>query len=83
MIIIYIYRAAEAWLMVAEALSNLGSQQAVDSIINNGLRNSYNGSSFNPPFDFPIYNINMRENRGLRGRVGADLIHVSDIVIDS
>lgn len=82
---IYTYRAAEVWLMAAEALSNLGELAAADSIVNNGLKICQNAStsSFNAPFDYPLYTWNMRENRGVRGRASAHTNYIRDYVVDS
>lgn len=80
---IYIYRASDAWLMVAEALNNLGDLAQADSILNVGLKTSQDGSKFKAPFNYPIYNWNLRECRGVRGRAGVDPIFVRDIVADS
>lgn len=80
---IYIYRAADVWLMVAEALSNLGDIAQADSILNVGLKTSQDGSKFKAPFNYPIYNWNLRECIGVRGRAGVKPDYLCDHVIDS
>ncbi|MBD9179173.1 MAG: RagB/SusD family nutrient uptake outer membrane protein [Odoribacter splanchnicus] len=80
---IFIYRAADVWLMVAEALSNLGDIAQADSILNVGLKTSQDGSKFKAPFDYPIYNWNLRECIGVRGRAGVTPDYLCEHVIDS
>ncbi len=80
---IFIYRAADVWLMVAEALSNLGDIAQADSILNVGLKTSQDGSKFKAPFDYPIYNWNLRECVGVRGRAGVKPDYLCEHVIDS
>lgn len=80
---IYIYRAADAWLMVAEALSNLGDIAQADSILNVGLKTSQDGSKFKAPFNYPIYNWNLRECIGVRGRAGVKPYNLGELVVDS
>lgn len=80
---IYIYRAADVWLMVAEALNNLGDIAQADSILNVGLKTSQDGSKFKAPFNYPIYNWNLRECIGVRGRADVKPDYVRDHVVDS
>jgi hypothetical protein len=68
---IYIYRAAEVHLMIAEALTALGNYDAADKILNEGFKASWvNGNSFGSPFDAPIYAYQkLKGGVGIRGRV--------------
>lgn len=67
---IYIYRASEIYLMIAEALNGLGNNSAADSLLNVGMRTSWDGTNnyFNVPFESPIYASSLSGNRGLKGR---------------
>lgn len=70
---IYIYRAAELWLMLTEALNQMGDVAAADSLLNIGLVNSWDGSKLLPPFDSPTFTQNssvLRACMGVRGRAG-------------
>lgn len=80
---IYIYRAADAWMMLAEALNESGNFAEADSILNVGLVKSWNGSRFTAPFDQPIYRTDLQKNQGIRGRVGAKPNYLSHYVVDS
>lgn len=68
---IYIYRAAEIHLMIAEALTALGDYNAADTLLNNGFAAAWVKSNiFRSPFDAPIYAFEkMKGGQGLRGRV--------------
>lgn len=68
---IYIYRAAEIHLMIAEALTALGNFDAADAILNDGFNPSWvSGNRFKAPFDAPIYAFEkLKGGRGLRGRI--------------
>lgn len=84
---IYIYRAPEIYLMIAEALSGLGGETniaAADSIISVGLKSSWNSDHFEKPFEAPIYGNSLNVFPGIRGRakVGADFIryHVDTLL---
>lgn len=67
---IYIYRASELWLMIAEALNALGNTPAADSLLNVGMIPSWNAqnSYFEIPFESPIYAASLNSCRGIRGR---------------
>lgn len=80
---IYIYRAADAWLMLAEALTSAGDFAQADTILNNGMKQCWDGKKFSAPFDSPIYTSDLQKNIGIRGRVGADPNRLSDYVVDS
>lgn len=71
---IFIYRSADIFLMMAEALNGLGNVEAADSLLSVGLRKSWDGTNsvFLHPFEDPIWNLqgNLRECLGVRGRVG-------------
>lgn len=76
---IYIYRAPEIYLMIAEALSGLGGETniaAADSIISVGLKSSWKTDHFEKPFEAPIYGTSLNVFPGIRGRakMGADFI---------
>lgn len=84
---IYIYRAPEIYLMIAEALGNLGGETniaAADSIISVGFKSSWNSDHFEKPFEAPIYGQALNVNLGIRGRakIGADFIryHVDTLL---
>ncbi len=73
---IYVYRASELCLMVAEALNGIGSPEgnrAADSLVSVGFAASWNGTSkvFNAPFDAPIYSsTHLSGSKGILGRLG-------------
>lgn len=76
---VYIYRAPELYLMVAEALSGLGGSNniaAADSIINVGFQSSWVNGHFEQPFEAPIYTSVFNKCPGVRRRVviGGDYI---------
>lgn len=70
---IFIYRAADIFLMLTEALNRMGNVEAADSLLSVGLKKSWDGTNslFLHPFEDPIWNIqgNLRECLGVRGRV--------------
>lgn len=70
---IFIYRAADVFLMMTEALNGLGNVEAADSLLSVGLKKSWDGgnSVFRHPFEDPVWNVqgNLRECLGVRGRV--------------
>lgn len=69
---VYIYRAAEVYLMIAEALSGLGGETnitAADSLLNVGLKPSWRNDHFEQPFDAPIYGSVLNVCPGIRGRI--------------
>mgnify|MGYP000039840949 FL=1 len=83
---IYIYRAPEIYLMIAEALGGLGGETniaAADSIISVGLKSSWNSDHFEKPFEAPIFGNSLNVFPGIRGRakMGADFIryHVDTV----
>lgn len=80
---IYIYRAADAWLMLAEALTAAGDLAQADTILNNGMVQCWDGKKFKEPFDSPVYTSDLQKNAGIRGRVGADPRRLADYVVDS
>lgn len=73
---IYIYRAAELHLMIAEALTALGDYNAADTILNSGFGSAWvTKNVFRSPFDAPIYAYEkMKGGKGVRGRVKAPYI---------
>lgn len=79
---IYIYRASEIHLMIAEALVHLGSLEAASIFLNDGLSSIYTGTAASPfytPCDAPIYDrAYLREGMGVRGRVNAPAIDYLD-----
>jgi hypothetical protein len=77
---IYIYRAAEIHLMIAEALTRLGNYDAADAIINSGFAPyNHSGNRYNPPFDAPIYAFEkLNTGLGVRGRVGVPQVNSTD-----
>lgn len=77
---VYIYRAAEIHLMIAEALTALGNYDAADAIINVGFAPyNHSGNRYNPPFDAPIYAFEkLNTGLGVRGRVGIPQVNSSD-----
>lgn len=84
---IYIYRAPEIYLMIAEALGGLGGETniaAADSIISVGLKSSWKTDHFEKPFEAPIYGKSLNVFPGIRGRakMGADFIryHVDTVI---
>ena len=66
---ISIYRAAEVHLMIAEAFAHLGQNEEALAFLNAGLKSKWSGSSFNYPFNNPIFSTKLKENAGVRGRV--------------
>ena len=70
---IFMYRASDVFLMITEALNELGNVGAADSLLSVGLKKSWDGtqSVFLPPFEAPMWNVqgNLRECLGVRGRV--------------
>lgn len=77
---VYIYRASEVFLMIAEALAALGNYDAADALINEGF-NPYwvSGNKYDPPFDAPIYGFEkMRQSRGVRGRLDIPAVRSTD-----
>ncbi len=79
---IFLYRATEIHLMIAEALVRLGDVEAADSILNSGLATSWAGGSiYEKPFDAPIFSYSkLQTSKGVRGRVGATPVRSSDDV---
>lgn len=77
---IYIYRAAEIHLMIAEALTALGNYDAADAIINDGFKPYWvAGNRYNPPFDAPIYAYEkLKEGLGVRGRLNIPAVRSTD-----
>lgn len=80
---ISIYRAVDAWLMLAEALNESGNFAQADSILNVGLSKSWSGSVFKEPFNLPIYRADLQKNLGIRGNVGARPNYLKYYVVDS
>lgn len=68
---IFLYRGGELHLMIAEALAALGNYDAADYIINCGFSPTHiSGSTFDYPFDAPIYAYEgLKVGMGVRGRV--------------
>ena len=77
---IYLYRAAEIHLMIAEALSAMGNYEAADAILNNGFQPYWvSGNRYNPPFDAPIYAYEkLKAGRGVRGRLSLPAVRSTD-----
>ena len=68
---IYLYRAGEIHLMVAEALVALGNYDAAEALLNEGFQPYWEaGNRYYAPFDAPIYAYEkLRMGHGLRGRL--------------
>ncbi len=68
---IYVYRAAEIHLMIAEALTALGNYDAADAILSEGFQPYWvSGNRYDYPFDAPIYAFEkLKLGSGLRGRI--------------
>lgn len=66
---VIIYRAADVHFMLIEGLNRLGYFEEALVLLNDGLKNFWDGSGFKPPFDNPLFSSSMRENVGIRGRV--------------
>ena len=80
---IYIYRASDLWLMLAETLNQLGDIAAADSVLNVGLNSSWDGSELLAPFDVPSFTQNssvLRSCLGVRGRAGMVPNYLRDYV---
>lgn len=77
---IYIYRAAEIHLMIAEALTALGNYDAADAILNDGFKPYYvSGNRYNQPFDAPIYAFEkLKLGQGVRGRLSIPAVRSTD-----
>lgn len=72
---IHIYRAADVFLMLAEALAHSDEFEAADSLLNDGVRSSWDYYNFSQPFSAPKYtagNFCLANCRGVRGRVGLE-----------
>lgn len=69
---IFIYRAGEMWLWMAEIFCGLGELDKSMVLINNGLNSVYKNSDFEYPFNDSLYVFPeiCKSNIGLRGRVG-------------
>lgn len=77
---VFIYRAAEIYLMIAEGLGALGGENnlaAADSVFNVGFKNSWKADHFEKPFEAPIFSSALSTCPGVRGRakMPADYIH--------
>ena len=66
---VIIYRTADVFFMLIEALNRIGYSEEALVLLNNGLKGYWNGSGFRPPYDNPLFTTAMRENIGIRGRV--------------
>ena len=77
---IYIYRAAEIHLMIAEALTALGNYDAADAILCDGFKPYYvSGNRYNQPFDAPIYAFEkLKLGQGVRGRLSIPAVRSTD-----
>ncbi len=77
---VYVYRAGEIFLMIAEALSGLGNYDAADAMINDGFQPYWvAGSKYNYPFDAPIYGFEkLKISHGVRGRLDLPAVNSSD-----
>lgn len=77
---IYIYRASEIFLMIAEALSALENYDAADAIINDGFSKYHSSANiYLPPFDAPIYAFEkLKLSHGVRGRLGIPAVRSTD-----
>ncbi len=77
---IFIYRASEIFLMVSEALSNLGNLDAADALYNEGFAPYHaSGSAFKHPFDAPLFSAaKFQASQGVRGRVGLPPLRSTD-----
>ncbi len=70
-----IYRAADIFLMMTEALNYIGDLAAADSLLNVGTKTSFvSPNSYKAPFNSPIFlgvnGTDMQNSLGVRGRAG-------------
>lgn len=82
---IYLYRAAEMYLMLSEALNGMGDIVAADSILNVGLASSWDGKKLLPPFDIPMFTASdnlLKDCLGVRGRAGVKPKFLRDFVAE-
>lgn len=70
---VYVYRAPEIYLMIAEGLSALNNIAAADSIINVGFKSSWENDHFKPPFSAPVYGSTLQKCTGIRGRFAGSI----------
>lgn len=80
---IFIYRASELFLMMAEALNGVGDVGAADSVLNVGFATSWDGSKMLPPFNTPLFTANsniLKDCLGVRGRAGVKPNYLRDFV---
>ena len=78
---IHIYRAADVFLLLAEALAHNEELAAADSLLNYGVKPSWDYSNFAQPFSAPKYTAGsycLANCRGVRGRVNLDRKMLSD-----
>ena len=77
---IYVYRAAEIHLMIAEALTALGNYDAAEAIISEGFQPYWvSGNRYEYPFDAPIYAFEkLKLGQGIRGRIGVPALASDD-----
>lgn len=77
---IYLYRAAEIHLMIAEALNALGRYDAADAVLNEGFNPYWEaGNRYYQPFDAPIYAFEkLKAGRGVRGRLDIPYLKSED-----
>lgn len=78
---VIVYRAADVFFMLAEALNHLGYNEEALTLINNGLNAYWDGKGFRPPFDNPLFPASLNANIGIRGRVS--LSSVRPAVLDN
>ena len=77
---IYLYRAAEVHMMIAEALSALGNYDAAEAILNVGFQPYWvAGNRYSEPFSAPIYAYEkLKLGRGVRGRLNLPALYSTD-----
>ncbi|MBQ7194855.1 MAG: RagB/SusD family nutrient uptake outer membrane protein [Bacteroidales bacterium] len=77
---IYLYRAADVHMMVAEALNALGNYDAAEAILNVGFQPYWvAGNRYADPFSAPIYAYEkLKLGRGVRGRLNLPALYSTD-----
>ncbi len=77
---IFLYRASEIHLMIAEALVKLDNLDAADIMLNDGFKTMVSGGSLLYPFDAPIFSYSkLNSGLGVRGRVSAPVVRTDSI----
>lgn len=78
---VYLYRAADVHLMLAEAYCFLGEYEAALAFVNTGLASWFDNSAndFRPPFN-GVHSSMKKSSKGLRGRVELAAVLASDVL---